>query len=92
MSEFNSMCMRCENFNVTCPGTTCKMWTGCVNHKQSKLDIATEIINVLYNSDISSVKRMLEHKDSDQTNEYEKTGYKGLSEAYIKENIKDFLY
>lgn len=32
-SSYNSMCTNCKKFNSSCPGTTCKLWTGCTNRE-----------------------------------------------------------
>ena len=47
MSEYNSMCINCENFNKKCPGTTCELWTGCKNWEQPKIQKAKQVIDCL---------------------------------------------
>lgn len=32
-NAINSMCVKCKNLGGVCSGTTCQIWTGCINRK-----------------------------------------------------------
>lgn len=41
----NSMCLTCSKLRISCQGTTCQTWTGCI-YKTSKREAAQKIVRL----------------------------------------------